>query len=995
MSWHLARILRFIDKLLLCTLLLTLILVSIATVNVSACTSCGTVDVSPGKSDQKLGVGFPTFGPVKLSYPNSTILTNSVGDLLFTVTLSVNRTSKKTITVNGYQVNDANLYTSVDIYIPPDFSGLTMGKLWTSFTNNYDPHSISLSRLSSSDSIGPNWWRITVYNLIVTFDLSYPNHNTNMAANRIFLENQTQYIRLLQVTSPSTAGRYFFKAFLNGTSIGPRHFPTIVVKASRDPAYISGTLRELGDRDPTKAGQNITLSNNTGAQVVASGIDYLGQPVSAQAFINSTAKGQYTIFGVAPGTYNITAYAAGYIPTTRPGTVSVAAAQSLEGVDISLPRSVNLTLSVLSMTVDGFAIPWGTLSGISPNGAISTGPRSISFQLISVSGTSTIDTSSHQLSESSSNFTLPTFPPTDFEGRVPQDKAADTSGLVSGDYYVRAYVLSYVQLDDVLIHVSNQTTHIRSEIRLLRSNSLSVTVHFKDHNSALNETRLVDNGTLSVQLYDQQGILRGQNTTFVYAGNYSATLEVVGLSRGRTLGTVSQFSHDYGLLPGTYHVLATLKSSPLFSGFANVGVRDLYFQLEDVQVTLGLASSLSIRNSTEISLAMIRGGGLNVTLYSVDAENPSVLRHFSFPNKTITFNIIDPIGNVYYANATQPNNSFSVRFFYAGLLSNDYTIFVNTLGYTQLALAKVHVMLGSNSDISIRLVQDPVIGLTLVFKTEGLLSIVNSTQTYAQPINHLDGTPVRIEVFDDQGYFVAANASYIPNLSGSRTTTRVANFTLVGFDRYFGDPRFVWSGFYDTTDAARQNPGGLMLFPWDRASSRGFTIRIWVEGYYQFEPLHVILPVRGNVSLVGAMDRASRITGTVVGPDFFDTARPLSWAVIGLEPDNLTASGVLDVRPGNYTTSSLDGAFQLWLPQGRYGMGVSLAGYSTYSAQVVVPSGSDMSMDIWLDNYSPVPLVTTFGSFVTVALAIFARPAVEDRMLRPSWDGRKKFRRFE
>jgi len=969
MSGLLPRSLRPIHKVLLCILLLTLILSSTRAVNASpACSTagCGEIDISPGKYDQKLGVGFPTFNAVKLTYPNSTILANNVGDLLFAVTLNSNLSNPKI-----KWIPKAAFYRSIDIYIPPDFTGLTIGKLWTSFTNDYNPNSLSLSQQPSTDPIGPGWWRVTVKNLTVTSDFVFVGSNSNLTAHRVFAANRTQYIRIFQVTSPSIAGRYFFKTFINGTSTGAGNFPTIVVKASRDPAYISGTLRDLGNLNTTQAGKPITLTDETGARIVATGRDYLGNPAAAQAFINSTAEGQYTLFGVAPGTYNITAYAAGYIPTTKANTVSVAAAQSLVGVDISLQRSVNMTLSVLSETADGIAVPWGSQSGINRNGTTFAGNRSISFQLIPVGGTSTIDTISMRLNPLASQFNIATVLSTDFDGRVPQDNAADTSGLIAGDYYLRAYVLSYVQLDDALIHVSNQTTHIRSEIRLLRSNFLTVTVHFKDYNSTLRDGPLAVNGTLSVQLFDSQGILRGSNTTFVYGpigalpGNRSATLEVVGLSRSRTFGTVSQFSHDYGLLPGTYHVLAQLKSSPMFSGFANVGVRDLYYQLEDVQVTLGLASAASYNmNSTRISFALIRGGGISLTLYSVDAQKPAVQSPFAFPGKTITLNIIDPFGFVYYANATQPGNgSGNAIFFYSGLLTNDYTIFVKTLGYTQRDTIRLHVVLGGNSDIAVWLVQDPIIDLTLVFKTEGLLSPISSTHSFAQPINHLDATPARVEVFDDLGNFVAANESYISNLS------TIANFTLAGFDRYYGDPRFVWSGFYDTTDAASQNPGGLILYPWDSASSHEYTIRIWVDGYYQLEQLQVTVPPRGNVSVVGPMDRASRISGTVAGPDFFDIARPLSWATIDFEPNNYTTSGIIDVRPGNYSTSSLDGSFQLWVPQGRYGIGVSLDGYSTYSAQVEVPSGADMNMQIWLDNYQSSPQAMTLEPLATVALA--------------------------
>ena len=124
------------------------------------------------------------------------------------------------------------------------------------------------------------------------------------------------------------------------------------------------------------------------------------------------------------------------------------------------------------------------------------------------------------------------------------------------------------------------------------------------------------------------------------------------------------------------------------------------------------------------------------------------------------------------------------------------------------------------------------------------------------------------------------------------------------------------------------------MYPWELSQPyHEFTIRVWVDGYYQLEPLRLIVPTRGNVSATVLVDRASRISGTVAGPDFFDRARPLSWATITLDPRNYTLSGIIDVQPGNYTTSSLDGFFQVWVPEGNYGMGVSLNGYSSYSAK--------------------------------------------------------------
>jgi hypothetical protein len=121
-----------------------------------------------------------------------------------------------------------------------------------------------------------------------------------------------------------------------------------------------------------------------------------------------------------------------------------------------------------------------------------------------------------------------------------------------------------------------------------------------------------------------------------------------------------------------------------------------------------------------------------------------------------------------------------------------------------------------------------------------------------------------------------------------------------------------------------------------------------VEGYYQLKPLQVTVPAYQNASVIASMDRASRISGTVLGQDFYEYARPLSWATVNLQPNNRTISDLIGIDPGNYTTSSVDGFFQLWVPQGTYGMGVSLGGYFPYITQLPVPSGSDMSMQVWL-----------------------------------------------
>jgi hypothetical protein len=1040
-------------------LAITLLLFSTILLSISANTirpvQANQVAVSPGKYDLTLG---NNTGLVTLSYPNSTILTDSVGDLLFAVRLEPNSSQFHCdidTPTGPSPLQHGDCQFSLNIYIPPDFTGLSIGNTWTSFTNNYNPNTIRLSRQSSADEIGPNWWEVSIQKLNVTCApsladpskgvfLAYPNCPDPLTPPTFLATYQTkpQYIRLFQVTSPITAGRYFFKAFINGQSIGADNFPTLVVKASRDPATISGTLRDLGDRNPARAGRPIFLAPGTGAQIIATGYDPSGRGVSAQTFINSTSNGNYTLYGVSPGTYNLTVHAAGYIPITitqfpypypftpwvsKPTPISVAAAQSLEGVDIYLTESPNVTGTVLSQTASGRPVPWGTVCSVSFRGPFAptcSTPRAITVELLNLDGTTveatnqqpyTLSTISCQSGNPGVNCaTTPAatdyhfiiqYELSSWSGEIPQNDANFTSGLPTGeDYFVRAYVTSYIQLAEIRAHVGNFTVETEVPVPLIRTGCFTITVHLHDFNfpsSDLVDDPIKVNGTLTVSAYDMEGILRAQNSTSVFDGNSTGFVEACGFSSASQRGIFSQFSQNYGILPGTYYIQARLTAAPVVIGNAATTtnaplpgalvVGDLYYQTANYLATIGLGDG-----DTQISLHMYRAAGIQLHIYSVDTEDPHLYRYWAFPGSPVFLTFIPTSEiSVYQTNATQPVDNYTIPppfpvdfpgntagpgLNIAGLpvipgQSGSYECFVYTIGYTQDTPCHFTVQLGTNADASIWMVKNPFISLTVAFRHEGLLTGINSTEPYAQPINNLPATPTRLEAFDDQGNFVAANATYIPNVSKSGAPTQVANFTLAGMTNYYGDPRYVWSGFYDTTDQASQQSGGLLLYPWELSQPyHEFTIRIWVDGYYQLYPVRVSVPTTGNVSLTIVLDRASRISGTIAGPDFFDQARPQSWAAVDLEPNNYTLSGIIDVEPGNYTTTSLDGFFQVWVPQGTYGMGVLLAGYNSYQAELAVSAGSDISLWIWLENYqiSTQPASGVIGTAIAPAIKQFS-----------------------
>jgi hypothetical protein len=239
----------------------------------------------------------------------------SIGDLQFDITVT-------------------DTISAIEIYVPPEFSFLAPTKeesLWTDLTNDYAY--VLFITPKATDPIAPGWTRIVIGVEEYWGDGPYPASQIGSV-----IDPGTYHIRLFDLGAPAVAGLYHFKIYYwtgaistslanplhwnNYYSIGAGNFPIIVVKSELNPAWVEATVRtELMFALPYVSGQ-----------VVAEGTTPEGRAVKAQGFWgpnefvqnlgladqygNPGAEYRTYLFGVAEGTYTLTAYASGAVPKT-------------------------------------------------------------------------------------------------------------------------------------------------------------------------------------------------------------------------------------------------------------------------------------------------------------------------------------------------------------------------------------------------------------------------------------------------------------------------------------------------------------------------------------------------------------------------------------------------------------------------------------------------------------------------------------------------------
>ena len=251
-------------------------------------------------------------------------------------------------------------YTGVTIYIPPEFdlsSAMSNPGLVES-TFGSTANDLVITKADKWDPWGPYWWILHVEGDIHW----WPQHDYR----------EWYYIRINDVIAPKIAGKYFFKVFLsdqffnfvypgmqrtfeiNGFQCNPapgvclngpdrftafrvpfsgptnatvsvENWPVLLVKGDVDPGTIIGRIR-YGSYNISLYQRPIDLPGKVWAEGVAED----GRPLWGMAHFNQSAQGHYELEGLAPGTYDLYASAAGYPTQLIAEGISVLPAQAFQ-----------------------------------------------------------------------------------------------------------------------------------------------------------------------------------------------------------------------------------------------------------------------------------------------------------------------------------------------------------------------------------------------------------------------------------------------------------------------------------------------------------------------------------------------------------------------------------------------------------------------------------------------------------------------------------------
>jgi len=305
--------------------------------------------------------------------PFGAVLTGSTGDMIFGINATACADQGFEPDGTGTCAGPHGVFTGawdvMAIYFPPGFTVPDASQIVTSFTNDYS--GIFTVKASPYDRFGPN--DTVVYIFAdggqdapgTAADVGVPYYQHQLI--QFTRAGEWYYVRINGVTAPTTAGKYFFKIYLESglgsgelggqegvnqetcdSAVAPgtlciespsqfiptENWPVLLVKGEIDPAIMTGTIRYAG-YNATLYGQPVQEAGRVWAEMTMRLDPYTGlqrpdlPTINAVGYFNATAQGHYEVEGLAPGIYDLYASAAGYPQTLCASAVTVLRGQSL------------------------------------------------------------------------------------------------------------------------------------------------------------------------------------------------------------------------------------------------------------------------------------------------------------------------------------------------------------------------------------------------------------------------------------------------------------------------------------------------------------------------------------------------------------------------------------------------------------------------------------------------------------------------------------------
>jgi hypothetical protein len=534
--------------------------------------------------------------------------------------------------------------------------------VWTDITNDYSY--ISVSNVDNEDPIAPGWELIEIGRIPSSSTFPIPSFQVIPGL---------YHIRLFQIRAPFTAGLYHFKIYIDGNTIGAGNFPIMIVKSDLDPAYVTGLVK-LRDLDSSiLASGRVTATGATESGRYVDAVAYFGPP-DFEKTVSGDSFYRYWLFGLAAGTYELTASASGFLKASS--RITVNAGQSFTSCDLELEKGATIHATIWSKDERGL-IPWGNLWQL-PYGTNNAslpiddgGPhRDILVRLLDQYeetvgywasddtiapfgppwSSATIDGKRNYSplilkpstvpSNNSYTITLTDsrgLPSIKIDGHVPTDAADFVEGVGDGSYKLEVQVTGYVmkQADDWQrsVTIVPSTRSFSIEVDLRRSNWIMASAMIP-----LGALKPVSNSTFVVVAKSTDNIEKGLAVGTFPAGADRFTIVLEGFNGVYNRFRTSKDYQDYGLQPVDYLLEAHMSDAGTpHAGAPGAGSYIPEEPEPEVQTKLG-TGSISV-------VFFLHPASIEIKLRSIQTGEPTNPSPWTFPGAGIRILLIGELGD--------------------------------------------------------------------------------------------------------------------------------------------------------------------------------------------------------------------------------------------------------------------------------------------------------------------------------------------------------------